>query len=133
MGLFRRTPRSRFPADMRQWLEIFGRYSFDSFHSRVDGGDMWNRMGPLLEYATADREGFLAELRAVVAGDEGGFVTFGAARLVWEMYSSECLRIPSALPLIDAGIDFKLSRGLPGMTFTGYENERLAQLRGQGR
>ncbi|HZN74174.1 MAG TPA: hypothetical protein VFC00_21100 [Micromonosporaceae bacterium] len=116
---------------MLRWLEIFGRYSLDMQHSGIDGGDMWERLGPLHEYATSDRAGFLAELQAVVAGDQGGFATFGAARLVWEMYSGDSLHIPAALPLIDAGIEFKCSRGLPTMMLTGYEMQRLAQIREQ--
>jgi hypothetical protein len=131
MGLFRRTPRSPFPADMLRWLETFGRYSFDVQHSGVDGSDLWGRVAALNEYATADREGFLVELQALVATDQGGFATFGASRLVWELYSGDCLRIPAALPLIDAGIDFKLSRGLPNMMLTGYEMDRLSRRRDQ--
>jgi len=113
---------------MLRWLEVFGRYSFDVHHSGIDADDMWTRLGPLFEQANCDREGFLAELREVVAGDEGGFATFGAARVVWEVFGGDCLTIPAALPLIDAGIEFKLSRGLPGMRFTGYEKERLDQI-----
>ena len=131
MGLFRRAYRSPIPADMLRWLETFGRYSLDAHHSGIHDNDMWSRLGPLHQYATSDRESFLAELQTVVAGDQGGFATFGAARLVWEMYSGECLRIPAALPLIDAGIEFKRSRGLPTMMLTGYEMERLAQIRKQ--
>jgi hypothetical protein len=117
---------------MVRWLELFGRYSFDVQHSGIDGDDMWRRFGPLHEYATSDRDGFLAELHGVVAGDQGGFATFGAARLVWEMYSGDCLHIPAALSLIDAGIEFKLARGLPTFMLTGYEMERFAQIREQG-
>ncbi|MEV0006397.1 hypothetical protein AB0H28_29515 [Micromonospora sp. NPDC050980] len=114
---------------MLRWLEVFGRYSFDVHNSGIDGDDMWNRLGPLHEYATRDREGFLSALRDLVAGDQGGFATFGAARLVWEMYSGDALHISSALPLIDAGIEFKKSRGLPTLMFTGYEMQRLDQTR----
>lgn len=131
MGVFRRSPRSPFPDDMLRWLEVFGRYSFDVHNSGIDGDAMWNRLGPLHKYATSDREGFLTALRDVVAGDQGGFATFGAARLVWEMYSGDALGIPAALPLIDAGIEFKISRGLPSLRFTGYEMQRLDQLRKQ--
>jgi hypothetical protein len=116
---------------MSRWLETFGRYSLDAQHSRIDGSTIWDRFGPLHEYATGDRDGFLAELHAVVAGDQGGFTTFGAARLVWEMYSGDSLRIPAALALIDAGIEFKLSRGLPNSMMTGYESQRLAEIRKQ--
>jgi|KBSSwiStaDraftv2_1062776.scaffolds.fasta_scaffold651322_2 hypothetical protein len=132
MGLFSRAPRSRFPADMVRWLEIFGRHSLDPQRSGIDGGDLWSRLAPLHEYCGSDREGFLAELAAVVAGDRGGFATFGAARVVWEMFSGEALNIPAALPLIDAGIEFKLARGLPDLMLTGYESQRIAQLRRPG-
>lgn len=133
MGLFRRTPRSPFPADMLQWLEVFGRYSLDVQHSGIDGQDMWSRLGPLYEHATGDPEGFFVALHAVVARDEGGFATYGAARVAWELLGSDCLRIPAALPLIDAGIDFKMSRGLPTAMLTGYEMDRLGKLRQQSR
>jgi hypothetical protein len=43
------------------------------------------------------------------------------------MYGGDCLRIPAALPLIDAGIDFKFARGLSGFHLTGYERQRLGQ------
>jgi hypothetical protein len=114
---------------MRRWLERFGRYSFDVHHNGIDGSGMWDRVGALHELATSDREGFLAELTAIVADDRGGFATFGAARLVWEMYGSESLRIHAALPLIDAGIDFKCARGLPTGMLTGYERQRLDEIR----
>ena len=117
---------------MLRWLEIFGRHSLDPQHSGIDGSDLWSRLAPLHEYSSRDREGFLAELAAVVAGDQGGFATFGAARVVWEMFGGEALNIPAALPLIDAGIAFKRSRGLPDLMLTGYESQRLAQRRQQG-
>lgn len=128
MGLFRRAPRSRFPADMLQWLEIFGRNKLDP-HSGIDGADLWSRVASLHEYASDDRDGFLSGLQAVVAGDRGGLATLGAAHLVWELYSGQALDIPAALPLIDAGIEFKLSRGLPTAALTGYEMRRLHQIR----
>jgi hypothetical protein len=114
---------------MFRWLETFGRYSLDVHGSGIDGDAVFGRMGPLYEHATRDRAGFLAALRDVVADDRGGFATYGAARLVWEMYSDEALRVPEALALIDAGIEFKTSRGLPTFALTGYEWERLRQLR----
>lgn len=135
MGLFRRAPRShrsRLPADMLRWLERFGRYALDPQHSGVDDTDIWGRFGPLHEYATGDRAGFLAEIQDLVAADQNGFATYGAARLVWEMFSEEALRIPAALSLVDAGIRFKLARGLPSAMFTGYEMDRLFQLRKPG-
>src|SRR5262245_47578919 len=132
MGLFRRAARSRFPREMLRWLEDFGRFSLDVHLSGIDAAEVSSGLPALYEYAIGDRQRFLAELQALVTADQGGYATYGAARLVWEMYGSECLHIPAALPLIDAGIEFKRSRGLiPGM-FTGYERERLAQIDAQG-
>jgi hypothetical protein len=111
---------------MKWRMEQFGRYEFDPQGSGINDIDIWSQyMGPFYEYATADPDGFLTELRAVVADDRGGFATFGAARLVWEMFSDRCLQIPGALPLVDAGIDFKIARGLDGLRMTGYEQQRL--------
>jgi hypothetical protein len=114
---------------MVRWLDIFGRYRLDSLHSRIDGEFIWNRLGPLLEEARRDQDGFLADLGALVADDRGGFPTLGAAGVVWEVYGADAFDIPAALPLIDAGIAFKQARGLPGGAFTGYEMQRVHQLR----
>ncbi|GAA3934113.1 hypothetical protein [Actinoplanes auranticolor] len=125
MALFRRS-RSRFPADMPRWLETFGRYTFD-LHSGIDDGEMWSRIATFHEMARSDRDGFLTDLRAVVADDRGGFATFGAARVVWELFGGDALHLPAALPIIDAGIAFKRARGLPTGALTGYEMQRLRQ------
>ncbi|GAA4263580.1 hypothetical protein [Dactylosporangium darangshiense] len=130
MRLFRGTRRPRFPADIASWLENFGRYTLDIHHSGVDGMAVVTRFDALRDYATTDPDGFLVELRTVVAGDDGGFATFGAACLVWQMLD-DCLEMPAALPLIDAGLDFKLERGLPPGMFNANEMLRLAQRRGQ--
>ncbi|BCJ73765.1 hypothetical protein CS0771_33090 [Catellatospora sp. IY07-71] len=131
MGLFNRAPRPRLPADMPQLLETFGRYWLDEHHSGIDGGELWSRLGKLYEYARSDRTGFLRELGAITAADRGGFATLGAARLVWEFFDSDARRDPATLPFIDAGIEFKLARGLPNAMLTGYEMRRLAELREQ--
>ncbi|GAA1738496.1 hypothetical protein GCM10009681_06580 [Luedemannella helvata] len=110
-------------------METLGRFSLDTQHSGVDVDHLWDRGGLLRAYSREDRDGFLAELRAVVADDRGGFVTFGAACLVWEMYGGEALDYPAAWPLIDAGIEFKLARGLATASLTGYENQRLNRTR----
>ena len=127
MGLFSRAPRSPFPADMLRWLDRFGRFSFDPMGSGVETDEIMDRLGSLYEYATSDPDGFIGELSALVQRDRGGFATYGAASLMWEMYSGEALRMPAALPLIDAGIEFKLSRGL-GAMLTGFQMERFHQL-----
>jgi hypothetical protein len=104
----------------------------DPQNSGIDGGVVVTTcIAPFYEDSQADREGFLTDLLAAIAHDQGGFATFGAARLVWELYGGDCLRIPAALPLVDAGIEFKRLRGLPTAMLTGYEMERLHQLRDQ--
>ena len=129
MGLFRKAPppRPRFPADMVGWLEEFGQHRLDTLHNRIDGDHIWSRLGPLIE--DANRDGFLADLAALVANDRAGLATLGAAGVVWEIYGGEALDIPEAFPLIDAGIAVKQARGLPTATFTGYERQRYNRLR----
>jgi hypothetical protein len=131
MGIFRRSPRSLFPADMVRWLDRFGRYTLDPASADMDSSRMAELMPLFLEYAQGDRERFLAELRDVVAGDEGGFATYGAARLVFDMFDAEMLTIPSALPLVDGGIRFLLARGVEPAMMNYYEMERFAQIRDQ--
>jgi hypothetical protein len=124
--------RSRFPADMLQRLELFGRVEFDSRTCGIDTTNIYNRcVVPFHEDSQADPDGFLTDLRALIAGDDGGFATFGAARLVWEFYGDRSLHTPAALPLVDAGIDFKLARNLPGALLTGYEHARLSERRAE--
>lgn len=116
----------RFPADMLERLELFGRAELDIRNSGIDTGDLYARcVAPFYEDSQADPDGFLAGLRALVADDEGGFATYGAARLVWELYGDRSLTHPSALALVDGGIDFKVDRNLPTAMLTGYEHQRL--------
>jgi hypothetical protein len=112
---------------MPGWLELLGRSGLDVLTSGVDASGLATRIADLHPDARADRDGFLADLHALVAADTGGFATYGAARLVWELYGGEALTIPATWPLIDGGIDFKLARGLPSATFTGYEWQRYRE------
>lgn len=114
---------------MPQWLDRFGRFSLDPHGSGIDTDEIMDRLGSLYKCATNDPDGFIGELSILVQQDRGGFATYGAARLMWEMYGREALRMPAALPLIDAGIEFKISRGLPAAMLTGFEMERFHQLR----
>ncbi len=134
MAWFTRARRSRFPADMMRRMERFGRYSFDPLNNGVDDARIWDDcVIPFLEDSKSDRNAFLGDLWALVAGDRSGFATWGAARLVWELFGGDCIRIPAALPLIDAGIEFKVARGLAMFHLTGYEQDRVRQLRNQDR
>jgi hypothetical protein len=117
-----------FPADMLQRMDLFGRFELDRFDSGINSNEIWPHcVAPFYDFATADPDGFLMALRSVVHGHEGGFATYGAARLVWELLGQDGIRRATALPLIDAGIDFKIERGLPGLHFTPYEMRRIAE------
>jgi len=128
MRWFTRAKASRFPSDMLRRMDLLGRYQLGSHASGIDGEEIWPHcIAPFAQVSNADRDGFLRDLRAVAAEDQGGFATLGVACLVWELYGGEALTVPAALPLIDAGIDFKLARGLPTASLTGYEMKRLIQ------
>jgi hypothetical protein len=117
---------------MRKLLDEFGRYYFNMGTSGISLSRTWqNLMYPLLQDAQTNRDGFLTDLQTVIADDNGGFATYGASRLVWDMFGSSCWNIPAALELIDGGIDFKLARNLPPGRFTGYEWRRLSERRTQ--
>lgn len=109
---------------MSDWLEKFGRYELDPFDSRIDGMEIVTRFDGLRDYAIADPGRFLAELEAAVAGDDGGFATFGAARLVWQMLD-DALDRPAAQRLLEAGLDFKLDRGLRPESLNNNERTLL--------
>ncbi|UWP83189.1 hypothetical protein [Dactylosporangium fulvum] len=117
---------SPFPEDMLRRLDLFGRYEVDPRTCGIDGSEIWPTcVAPFYPYSQEDRDGFLGNLHAAVADDHGGFATYGAARLVWELLGGEALRTAAAWPLIDAGIEFKAARGLSTAHFTGYEMQRI--------
>ena len=122
-----------FPADMLQRMDLFGRYEFDSFDGGIEGDGIWPYcVCPFLEFAQADPDGFLIALRSVVRGHEDSFATYGAARLVWELLGVEGIRRPTALPLVDAGIDFKMARDLPLPRFAPDEMNRIEERNRRG-
>lgn len=123
-GWMRRRKGFRFPADISWRLEALGRHTLDPMRNRL-GDDVADFLPRLYDAAQADPVGFLIALRAVAESDDGGFVTYGAARLVWEYFGDGAWHLPGALPIIDAGIDFKLARGLARLHLTGYEARRL--------
>jgi len=129
MKRFSRPTPSRFPVDMQQRLERFGRYQLDPIGSGITSDVFTTCVVPFVDYVNAgeaEQEDFLRELHAVVAADPGGFASYGAASLTWELFGENALRLPAALPLIDGGIEFKLARGLPPATIlTGYELRRF--------
>ena len=129
MGLFGR--RSRFPRDMLDGLALMGRYEMDPQGSGIDGGEVAQRwVVPFLADAQRDPEGFTADLRALVASDTGGFATYGASRLVWDLLSG--FHTPDAVALLDDAIAFKRAFGLAGFHLTGYEWKRWTDEHGPG-
>jgi hypothetical protein len=118
MGLFSRRPKvpaSRFPGDIVLVLERFGRFEANPQGSGVDYDEVVQRLFvPYVQQATADPYGFFADLQSVVANNGGGYATFGAARLVWELLSGNVRDNPPApaLALVKAGIEFKRTHGL---------------------
>lgn len=109
-------------------LEKLGRLEMDHRTSGLDGTEVTEGcIIPFLNDAQSDPNGFFADLRAIVAGDAGGFATFGASRLVFELLLQPDRDIPDALALVDAAIAFKRARGLPWIRASGYESARWAQ------
>jgi hypothetical protein len=114
---------------MFERLELLGRYEMDYLSSGLDGGDLSQRcIVPFHSDAVSDPERFTADLRDVVANDRGGFATYGASRLVWELLS-DC-RTPDALVLLDAAIAFKRTLRMSTDHLRGYELERWNETHG---
>jgi len=129
-GLFGRR-RSRFPPDMLDRLELLGRFELDPMNYSGDAGEVGTRcVVPFYRDSQDDPDGFLADLRAIVAHDTGGFATYGASCLVWDMFSD--FRTLDALALLDAAIAFKRAFGMPADRLRGYEMERWNDQHGPG-
>jgi hypothetical protein len=132
MGWFGRKRRSRFPADMAARLEMLGRFEFDAHGSGIDSGVVYPEcIAPFRGQATEDRDRFVADLRAFVADDAGGFATYGASCLVVELAGTD-VRTLDALALLDAAIEVKRLRGLPSAMLKGYEWQRWLAVYGPG-
>ncbi|MFC7762613.1 hypothetical protein ACFQY4_34640 [Catellatospora bangladeshensis] len=112
---------------MLQRLEMLGRFTLGRQESRIDSGEVWRRcLAPFLDEARADPDGFFGELGELLRGDAGGFAALGAGQLAWEALSDESLTNPAVAP-VDAGIDFKLARGLTRYDLAPYEVGRLSR------
>lgn len=117
---------------MRQRLDLLGRFGLDPMGSGIDAAMIWERCTqPFVDDARDDRDGFLADLRALVAGDNGGFAALGASCLCFDLVDRTC-RTPDTLAIIDGGIAVKRARGLPSAALTGYEWERWREVNGPG-
>lgn len=123
-GWFRRTSRSPFPADMLQRLDRLGRCKIDMMNSGVDWSEVLNNcIAPFHPQAVADPDRFLSSLLHVIEKESGGFATYGAASLMYEL-ASESIHSDAGTTLVDLAIRFKRQRGLPVGSFTGYELQR---------
>ena len=130
--MFRRRRTSRFPADMLERLDLLGRFGLDPQSSGIDPTVIWERcQAPFLDDLRHDRDGFLADLRALVAGDSSGFPALGASRLYFDLVDRSC-RTEDALAIIDGGIAFKRARSLPSACLTDYELSRWREVNGPG-
>jgi hypothetical protein len=102
---------------MLRRLQRFGEYEANPQGSRIEYSEIVDLiLVPFAATAAADPHGFCTDLQAVVARDDGGYATFGAARLVWELLVNDQRTIPPAIELVKAGIAFKRAHRLP-LTF----------------
>jgi hypothetical protein len=116
---------------MAAFLDRLGRQAMDPFRSDVDGDDVWPWVAALYEDARADPEGFVTDLEALAATTTGGFATYGASRLVWELLGAG-MRTEAALLMLDRAIEFKRERGLAPAHLTGYERDRWLEVHSPG-
>ena len=130
-GWFRREPASPFPDDMLQRLERLGRSKIDIINSGIDWPEVVkNCIAPFHEQAVADPGKFLSDLTRVIAQDTGGFATYGAVSLMYELVKDSA-RTAAGAALADRGVEFKLQRGLTLSSFTSYEVERYYETVGR--
>jgi hypothetical protein len=123
-GRFRRERGSPFPSDMLQRLDRLGRCKIDMIDSGVDWAEVLrNCIAPFRPQAVTDPDKFLSDLLHVIEKDAGGFATYGAASLMYEL-ASESIHSETGATLVDLAIRFKRQRGLPASSFTGYELQR---------
>lgn len=134
MGWFSRKPRSRFPADMANRLEMLGRFEFDTISSGVDSTEIWPYcLQPFSQEAQDDPAGLVTDLLEFIRGDDSGFVTYGASCLVLELLPEKTWQnSEDALALLDAGIEVKRVRNLPSASLKGYEWGRWLEVHGPG-
>jgi hypothetical protein len=132
VGWLARRRRSRFPEDMIRRLELLGRFEMDHVGSGIDSSEVLSdSIRPFRSDARADPDGFVSDLRAVIATEDRGFATYGACCLIIETIGYE-FRSEDALALLDDGIAFKRERGLPSACLTGYEWHRWLDVNGPG-
>jgi hypothetical protein len=125
----RRTPASPFPADMLDRLDRLGRCKIDMMNSGIDWPEVvTNCIAAFHEQADADPDRFLSDLQHTIERDSGGFATYGAASLMYELVP-ESIRSEAGVRLVDLAIKFKRQRGLPISSFNGYELQRWYETR----
>ncbi len=111
---------------------MLGRFELGNGTSGIDSGQVYSTcIEPFRTEAVADPVAFLAALRAVVQGDDTGFVTYGACCLTFELLSLDST-YDDALALLDAGIAVKRARGLSSGELKGYEWTRWLEVHGPG-
>jgi hypothetical protein len=109
---------------MLQRLDRLGRCKIDMMNAGIDWPEVvTNCIAAFHEQAVTDPGRFLSDLQHVIDQDSGGFATYGAASLMYELVPENIHSEAGAL-LVDLAIKFKRQRGLPIGSFNGYELER---------
>lgn len=115
MSLFARSAHRRLPADTIAQLEQLGRTNY-----YPQAGDApWQFVAAMYQLGQDDRQGFLADLAALVV-PVGGWASYGALRLLWEVFSTD-LELPDFDAIALAGLQFLRSHGVPTSRVSPYE------------
>ncbi len=116
--------RQMLPDNIVSVLERFGRYEWDWQANSMSTEELGSLMGGLYPVASADPDGFLQAL-AEAALPLGGWVVYGASRLIWELLSpgqgSSISQNPSYRAIMDSAIEFLRGNGVPPVRVRGYE------------
>jgi hypothetical protein len=119
----RRQEQSMLPPDIARRLDAYGRCEFDVHHTGVargvDSTDVGLILADLYPMAQSNPEAFLAEL-AKVALPVGGWVVYGASRLVSELLDNG-FELPIAESILSASLEFLRGLGVPRARIRPYE------------
>jgi hypothetical protein len=115
MPMFGRAARRRLPAETLTQLEQLGRSQYDP--GSCDSP--WQFVSSMYQLAQDDREGFLADLAALVV-PVGGWPAYGGLRLLWEIFSAD-LSQPDFDAIALTGLQFLRSHGVPSSRVSPYE------------
>jgi hypothetical protein len=114
---------------MLQRLDRLGRCKIDIINCGIDWNEVIkNCIAPFYEQAIHDPDKFISELMLLTDADSGGFATYGASSLMFELVPDSA-KTGVGLALLDRAIEFKIRRGLPPVAMTGHEMQRYAEIK----